>query len=169
MPKQNGSTMTEKKKPRRKITGKLVVQILAVFVVGSLIGVGSYTFIYAKGYSYLTDNPEACVNCHAMEPQFEGWKKGTHHTVATCNDCHAPHDNIVHKYYVKGENGLWHGFMFSTDLYPENIKIRDSNRKVTNDACLYCHADFTHDIRMTSDDEQMQCTRCHTDVGHESR
>ena len=38
---------------------------LAIIVVGVLIGVvvgvGSYTFIYAKGYSYLTNDPRACA------------------------------------------------------------------------------------------------------------
>jgi nitrate/TMAO reductase-like tetraheme cytochrome c subunit len=43
------------------------VQITALGVaVGLVVGVGAYTFIYAKGGSYLTDNPAACANCHIM-------------------------------------------------------------------------------------------------------
>jgi hypothetical protein len=30
---------------------------------GLVIGVGGYTFLYAKGSSYLTNNPAACANC----------------------------------------------------------------------------------------------------------
>jgi hypothetical protein len=26
----------------------------------------TYTFVYAKGYSYLTNDPGACANCHIM-------------------------------------------------------------------------------------------------------
>jgi len=62
-----------------------VIVALAV-LLGSVIGIGTYTFIYAKGYSYLTNNPAACANCHVMQAQYEAWWKSSHHSVATCND-----------------------------------------------------------------------------------
>ena len=34
-----------------------VVLIAAAVLVGSLAGLGGYTFVYAKGYSYLTNDP----------------------------------------------------------------------------------------------------------------
>jgi cytochrome c nitrite reductase small subunit len=34
--------------------------------VGVVIGLGGYTFLYARGASYLTDHPAACANCHIM-------------------------------------------------------------------------------------------------------
>ena len=34
--------------------------------IGVLVGVGAYTFVYARGYSYMTDNAEACMNIHVM-------------------------------------------------------------------------------------------------------
>ena len=151
------------------LTGPNVLMAAAVFVVGSLIGVGLFTFVYARGYSYLGNDPTTCINCHVMERQYNGWLAGSHAGVATCNDCHAPHDNIVSKYYVKAENGFWHGLKFTTGWYPENIEIRESNRAVTNEACLHCHGDLTSDMRMTAGDTQVNCTRCHTDVGHKSR
>lgn len=143
-----------------------ILQALAIFVVGSLVGVGAFTFIFARGYSYLTNDPAACINCHVMEDQYRGWTAGSHSNAATCNDCHAPHDNLLHKYYVKAENGFWHGLMFTTGLYPENIQIRETNARVTNDACLYCHADITADMRLASAGEEISCLRCHADVGH---
>ena len=39
------------------------IAVLAV-LAGLVIGLGCYTFLYAKGYSYLTNNPAACTNCH---------------------------------------------------------------------------------------------------------
>ena len=33
-------------------------------VIGVPAGIGCYTFVYAKGYSYLTNDPAACANCH---------------------------------------------------------------------------------------------------------
>lgn len=153
----------------RRVTAANLLVAVGVFVVGSLVGVGLFTFVYARGISYLFDDPEACVNCHVMEKQYDAWIAGSHSNVATCNNCHAPHNGVIEKYLVKAENGFWHGLKFTTGQYPENIEIRESNLKVTNEACLYCHSDFTSDIRMTHGSEQIDCVRCHADVGHRSR
>jgi cytochrome c nitrite reductase small subunit len=57
--------------------------IIAVAVLlGVLVGLGTYTFVYAKGYSYLTNNPAACTKCHVMQAQYEAWLKSSHHSVA---------------------------------------------------------------------------------------
>src|SRR5262249_17526428 len=74
--------------------------------VGIVLGTGSYTVRYAEGLSYLSNDPKACVNCHVMRDAHDGWQKAGHHSVATCNDCHVPHDFIA-KYLVKAENGFW--------------------------------------------------------------
>jgi len=57
--------------------------LLIVFSVlmGMAIGIGSYTFIYAKGGSYLTNDPAACANCHIMNEQYAGWIKSSHRSV----------------------------------------------------------------------------------------
>ena len=44
---------------------------LAVLFAGLLgipIGVGAFTFVYAKCFSYLSTHPRARVNCHVMNP-----------------------------------------------------------------------------------------------------
>ena len=93
-----------------------IAVVLAV-LAGLVIGLGAYTFIYAKGYSYLTNNPEACTNCHVMRAEYDGWVKSSHRHAATCNDCHTPH-NLIGKYAVKLNNGFWHSFYFTTGRYP---------------------------------------------------
>jgi cytochrome c nitrite reductase small subunit len=70
------------------VAGKIALGILA----GMLLALGGYAFVYAKGYSYLSNNPTACANCHAMGTQYEAWIKSSHHSAATCNDCHTPHN-----------------------------------------------------------------------------
>jgi cytochrome c nitrite reductase small subunit len=75
--------------------------------LGIALGVGAFTFIYAKGGSYMTNDPKACVNCHIMQEQYDGWIKSSHRSVATCNDCHAPAD-FIGKYSTKAQNGFWH-------------------------------------------------------------
>lgn len=133
------------------------------------IGLALYTFVYAKGFSYLSSDPEACVNCHIMQDEYDGWAAGVHSDAATCADCHLPHDNIAHKLYVKAEDGFLHGFKFTTGWHPENIEARDSSLAITNTACLECHSDITSDIRhlgYDKDDEVFDCVRCHSGVGH---
>src|SRR6185436_15639047 len=67
---------------------------------GLATGIGGYTFVYARGGSYLTNDPKACANCHVMQNNYDAWMKSSHRAVATCNDCHTPH-NVVGKYLTK--------------------------------------------------------------------
>jgi cytochrome c nitrite reductase small subunit len=77
------SDVVQTESTRRRVAGFVV--LLSV-MTGVLIGVGSYTFLYAHGLSYLSSDPKACVNCHIMQPQFDSWQKASHHAVATCVD-----------------------------------------------------------------------------------
>ena len=70
--------------------GTREVSIVAAALVGLAAGVGVYTFAYARGASYMTDDPRACANCHVMEEQYAGWSRSSHRSVAVCNDCHTP-------------------------------------------------------------------------------
>ena len=85
---------------RRTMKSPIRNTLLLGVLLGMAIGLGGYTFIYSKGYSYLTNNPAACANCHVMQAQYDAWLKSSHHSAATCNDCHTPH-NIFGKYAVK--------------------------------------------------------------------
>ena len=145
----------------------LVIAIL----VGAAVGLGGYTFVYAKGYSYISNNPETCANCHIMDEHFSAWQKSSHHAVATCNDCHTPHDNIVDKYVVKGTNGFWHSLYFTTGNFPYPIRIRETNHEVVEGACRYCHGmiaqTIDHGLPEDADSSEAQdCTHCHRYVGH---
>ena len=138
-------------------------------VLGLALGVGAYTFIYAKGASYLTNDPKACINCHVMQEQYDGWIKSSHRSVATCNDCHAPHD-LIGKYSTKARNGFWHSYYFTTGNYPDNIQINERNRKITEAACRKCHADIVATIEGPAskhlEADKTSCLRCHRNVGH---
>ena len=134
--------------------------------IGIAVGVGSYTFIYAKGYSYLSNDPGACANCHIMQEQFDGWVKSSHHAVAVCNDCHTP-PGLVGKYATKASNGFWHSFYFTTGGFHEPIQITPRNHRVTEQACRKCHSEIVEAIdgvHQTSG--ELSCVRCHRTVGH---
>src|SRR5512141_2117063 len=99
-------------------------------VAGLAVGMGSYAFVYAKGYSYLTNEPRACANCHVMRGQYSGWVSSSHHGAASCNDCHTPHA-LAGKYAAKTGNGFWHSFHFTMQSFPEPIRITARNRRIT--------------------------------------
>ena len=147
---------------------RITVTILIGVLGGLFVGLGAYTFLYAKGYSYLTNSPEACANCHVMQAQYEAWLKSSHHVVAVCNDCHTPH-NIIGKYAVKANNGFWHSFYFTTGYYPDTIEITKFDHKVVENACRRCHEGITAAIDgnvVHGKAQGLECTRCHSSVGH---
>lgn len=138
--------------------------VLLGLALGLLIGLGGYTFIYARGASYLTNDPAACVNCHVMQEQFDGWTTSSHRAVAVCNDCHAPHD-VLGKYATKARNGFWHSFYFTTGNFPDNIQITPANHKVAEASCQKCHAALTQTMS-PGHGEPTGCVKCHGKIGH---
>jgi len=133
--------------------------------LGAAVGFGGFTFVYARGYSYLLDDPAACVNCHVMSPQFEGWLKGSHRAVATCNDCHTPH-GFVAKYATKALNGWNHSLAFTTGEFPEPIRVTSRNRRIAQESCEKCHGELVHALEIVGAGEAPACVRCHGAVGH---
>ncbi|MEQ1875063.1 MAG: cytochrome c nitrite reductase small subunit [Bdellovibrionia bacterium] len=127
------------------------------------LGVGGFTFVYARGYSYLSNDPKACINCHIMRDQFDSWKRSSHHTVAVCNDCHTP-GRIHEKYYAKALNGWWHSFAFTTGRFAEPIRIKPSNLERVQRSCVGCHSQILSSAPHTLQDQS--CVRCHSSVGH---
>jgi cytochrome c nitrite reductase small subunit len=148
------------------VTASRIALVLAI-ASGLAIGLGIFTFGYARGHSYLSNDASACANCHIMREHFDAWNKSSHRAVATCNDCHTPHD-LVGKYTVKARNGFWHSFYFTTGRYPDPLRITRANRDVTANACRDCHVQITAaiDHPWATADERANCVRCHQYVGH---
>ncbi|HWP59818.1 MAG TPA: cytochrome c nitrite reductase small subunit [Candidatus Acidoferrales bacterium] len=148
-------------------TATLAAPILAG-ALGMAIGIGAYTFVYAKGASYLTDRPEACANCHIMRDHFNGWVKSSHRQAAVCNDCHTP-TGLMAKYLAKASNGLRHSWAFTAGTFPEPLRIKPHNRSIAEEKCRACHGDIVEAIDPFHEKgKALQCTRCHAAVGHPS-
>jgi len=157
----------------------LWLTLLASVLVGTLVGAGLFTFVSAQGTSYLSNDPTVCVNCHVMREQYDGWQHGSHHAVATCNDCHLPHDNVIHKFFVKGSNGYHHSKAFTLMDFQEPIRIKPGNAQVLEANCLRCHGELVDQITahgtlgVPTDPMQKAdlygCVRCHQEVGHGPR
>jgi len=148
------------------VAPKLIAATAVLF--GVMAGVGAYTFVYAKGYSYMTNDPRACANCHIMRDHYDAWTRASHRAVAVCNDCHTP-PGFVPKYVTKARNGFWHSFYFTTGRYPDPLRITPRNHDVTELACRKCHAEMTAAIDLAHSSNPRNgtsCTTCHNDVGH---
>ena len=140
--------------------------LMLAAVVGGIAGLGLFTFVYAQGASYLSNDPASCVNCHVMRDQFDAWNHGSHKAVATCNDCHTPHTSLVAKYAVKGLNGFRHSAAFTLGTFPQAIQITSLNRRVAQSSCLHCHEAITAQMNHSASNEPTDCLLCHSDVGH---
>jgi cytochrome c nitrite reductase small subunit len=149
---------------RGSVGSALIVVALLVGIAG---GLGLYTFAYAKGWSYMTNDPEACANCHVMNDQYSGWLKASHRSVAVCNDCHVPH-SFVGKYWTKARNGFWHSYYFTTQTFEEPIRATPVSRAIAEQNCRRCHAPVVQAMGTPSHAGQdaIGCVRCHGSVGH---
>ncbi len=146
-----------------RFTVLFMAKILVSVMLGFAVGVGAYTFVFARGASYLTDDPAACSNCHIMSEHYSGWLKSSHRNVAVCNDCHTP-SNFLSKYATKASNGFWHSVAFTTGNFPEPLRIKPHNYEVAEQACRRCHQDMVEAI--TGNPQETACIRCHDEVGH---
>ena len=146
--------------------GRLPYVVLAI-ALGVFLGAGAFTFRYAEGLSYFSKKPEACVNCHIMQPQYDSWQKASHHGVATCVDCHLPHD-FVGKYLAKASNGYHHSKGFTLQDFHEPIRIKPGNLKILQENCLECHREMTQHLvaGATTDADAVNCVHCHRSAGH---
>lgn len=152
-------------------------------LAGVSIGIALFTFHYAEGTSYLSDDPKACVNCHIMQEHYDAWQHASHHANATCNDCHVPHDTVVHKYFVKAEHGYRHSKGFTFNDFHEPIQITPGSREVVVNNCVRCHSSIGSDTTVHARAHEplygrlpeniapaglvsADCLHCHARVGH---
>ena len=148
--------------PTKRSRGAVFLPMLAAATAGLAIGVGAYAFQYAKGASYVGNDPATCANCHVMASHYSGWQAAPHHLVATCNDCHTPAGPIS-KYVVKALNGYRHSMAFTLGGYPDVIRARASSSAIVEANCRRCHAEIVDSILHGQDDS---CIRCHASTGH---
>jgi cytochrome c nitrite reductase small subunit len=141
--------------------------------LGAGVGLLALVFHVSRASSYLSDDPETCVNCHVMAPQYATWFRSSHREVASCNDCHVPHDNPARHYAFKASDGTRHAFMFTFRLEPQVIRIHSAGQRVVQENCVRCHDGILHattlmDVR--GDDvravEGLRCWACHRDTPH---
>jgi cytochrome c nitrite reductase small subunit len=148
-------------------------RVPAVIVLGMFAGFGLFALYAGNAFSYLSDDPAACINCHVMAPQYATWQRSSHARVATCNDCHVPQDNVLRTYLFKAQDGLRHASMFTFRLEPQVIHIKDAGMEAVQKNCIRCHGVLTE--RVQAGDVYLQdvhagngvlCWQCHREVPH---
>ena len=160
----------------KKILSQIPRQfILPIFVLGGVIfGLGAYAIYMSRAYSYLSDDPKACINCHIMTPYYQTWNHSSHAQWATCNDCHVPHNNVFSKYAFKAMDGLYHSAVFTAEAEPQSIRPREASYQVIMNNCIRCHTQLNTEFVKTGmieytdakNGEGKACWDCHTQVPH---
>lgn len=148
-------------------------RVYVIFLVGVLTGIILLIFHISNATSYMSDDPEACINCHVMIPQYANWQRSSHFLHATCNDCHVPQDNILRKYYFKASDGARHSTMFTFRLEPQVIQIKKEGINVVQENCVRCHTNTVHKTSLfnieavdSQDEREKLCWNCHREVPH---
>lgn len=152
---------------RFRVLGLSLPGIALGTLFGVFTGMSCYTFYFAEGLSYLSNDPKACINCHIMNEHFDGWQKSPHHAVATCNDCHVPQD-FIGKYLTKADHGYRHSKGFTLQDFHEPIQIKESSLRVVQQNCVRCHSELTSEITFHQDgaENPLNCIACHSSVAH---
>lgn len=145
-------------------------RVPVIMTLGTLSGLGLFLIYISRAYSYMSDDPAACVNCHLMKPYYSSWQHSAHGRVATCNDCHVPHDNVFRSYMFKARDGLWHSTVFTMRWEPQSIAIGAPGKRVVNENCIRCHRSlFSGDQAVHLPTEGEFCWKCHRETPHGTR
>ncbi|MDO6472572.1 cytochrome c nitrite reductase small subunit [Maribacter sp. 1_MG-2023] len=145
----------------------------AVFSLAAIIGIGFFLMKEGEVLSYMSDNPQACVNCHVMTPVYNSWMHSSHREWVSCNGCHVPQNNVVNAYYFKAMDGLYHASIFTARAEPEVIFMREGSQEVVQNNCIRCHVQQVTQTKYDGFIEghkenrtERQCWSCHKEVPH---
>jgi cytochrome c nitrite reductase small subunit len=144
-----------------------------IIALGIFTGLSLVVYRISNAASYLSNDPQTCMNCHVMAPQFASWQHSSHARDATCNDCHVPHNNIINSYLFKARDGLRHATIFTFRLEPQVIRIKEAGIKVVEQNCIRCHSQLVErTLLMTAEGEYVYhksdrlCWDCHRETPH---
>jgi cytochrome c nitrite reductase small subunit len=140
---------------------------------GAFVGLGLYAMVASNAISYISDDPQACINCHVMAPHYATWFHSSHRERATCNDCHIPHNNVFNQYFSKARDGLRHAYVFTLRTEPAIIRLNDQAEKTVQNNCRRCHEQENHQVSaLASVGGNLEagigktCWSCHREVPH---
>lgn len=157
----------------RKLAPPQRWKIPVIILSGLAAGLFIYLFYISRAYSYMSDDPSTCMNCHIMAPQYATWNHSSHREKTNCNDCHVPHQNAAVKYFFKAKDGLRHATVFTLRNEPQVIMIKEEGKRVVQENCIRCHSDLLTDEKVMNYTSaghhariERQCWECHRETPH---
>jgi len=150
----------------------------SVSILSVLAAVGMFTYVVhaSNMFSYLSEDPKVCINCHTMNTQYATWQHSSHRGRATCVECHLPKGSLVDKIFAKSRDGFKHSYAMTFRTYEtHNIRASKSAQKRIQANCIACHREIVSQITAYSklyqtkeESGQMarKCWGCHRDVPH---
>ena len=124
--------------------------------------------IAGAGFQWVNEQPWFCNTCHEMNFHYHSWQVSTHHTRATCLECHA--EPGLRGLIEEKVRGLEQLVAHVTGHYTMPLKILV---RVRNDQCLACHpkARTLPDSKIVANHalhlrKQVLCADCHNRIVH---
>jgi cytochrome c nitrite reductase small subunit len=155
--------------------GKSALRFSAWTAFALAVCLGGYLAMESRAASYLSEDAEACVNCHVMESYYASWAHSSHARQAACSECHLPVENYVDKYSSKARDGFNHSVAFTLNSYEKRILISDDGARRVQENCVRCHASLTEPTIGATDRQHRfdsasigdrKCWECHRLVPH---
>lgn len=153
-----------------------MMKYIAIFSVFAVLGVFVNLVHESKMLSYLSSDPQVCVNCHPMMVHYATWQHSSHRNRATCVDCHLPRDTFVNKMMAKSRDGYNHSMAMTFKTYGPNLRISSDAAKRIQDNCIACHREVVSQMLANSalyqkvEDSGVQmgrrCWECHRGIPH---
>lgn len=139
----------------------------AIFLLGILLGTISLLIQISRATSYLSNDPETCMNCHVMTDAYVSWKHDSHSRRTHCNDCHVPHTSLPREYAFKAHDGLRHAAIFTLRCEPQSIKLSRGAVSVVQENCLRCHESRLAEVSACRHEQgDLRCWNCHRNTPH---
>jgi len=149
------------------------VSILSVFAV---VGMFAYLVHASKLFSYLTEDPKVCINCHTMNTQYATWQHSSHRERATCVECHLPQESLFNKLLAKSRDGFKHSYAMTFRTYEgQEISASESAQERIQANCIACHREIVsqimanaklYEVKDDSGQIDRKCWSCHRFVPH---
>lgn len=158
-----------------RMQAKTILRYSAWAAFAVALGMGVHLANESKATSYLSESPEACINCHVMEAYHASWAHSSHAQHTVCVDCHLPVDNYVDKYASKARDGFNHSLAFTTNSYGKRLIITQDGARRVQENCIRCHTSLATPVGGGVDHLQLvaqsslserKCWDCHRMVPH---